>query len=78
MFNVWRSMLVARAHELQRWVVSANVADAHQHSPSAVIAPTGEILLELGTGSEAAPRVELDLDAVHDDYLTQRVGPHPS
>jgi predicted amidohydrolase len=74
-FDVWRSMLVARAHETQRWVVSANAADPQQHCPSAVIAPTGEIALELPRGSNAAHRVELDLDAVRNDYLSQRVDP---
>lgn len=31
MYEVWRSMLIARALETQRWVVSANAADAFQH-----------------------------------------------
>ena len=78
MFDVWRSMLVSRAHETQRWVVSANAADPHQHSPTIVVAPSGEVLLELEPHRDAAARVELDLGAVRDDYLSQRAALTPT
>jgi predicted amidohydrolase len=76
--DVWRSMLVARAHETQRWVASANAAHAVQHSPSVVLAPTGDVVLELETGGEASQRAELDLGVVRDDYLNQRTVLSPS
>jgi predicted amidohydrolase len=73
MFDVWRAMLVGRAHENQRWVASANAADPDQHCPSLIVAPTGEVILEMAPGFDAVGRVEVDLDAVRDTYLQQRV-----
>lgn len=70
-FGIWRSMLVARAHETQRWLVSANIADPHQHAPTVVVAPTGVIEVELPPGEEEAIRIELDLSRVRGDYLSQ-------
>jgi predicted amidohydrolase len=75
--EVWRSMLVSRAHETQRWVVSANAAHPQQHSPSVVVAPTGEVVLELKSGDETSERAELDLGAVRNAYLNQRAVPSP-
>jgi len=72
-FEIWRSMLVARAHETQRWVVSANVADPRQHAPTVVVDPTGVIDVELSPGEEQTARVELDLSKTRNDYLSQRL-----
>jgi omega-amidase len=69
---VWRSHLVSRSAELQRFVVSANAAAPSQHSPSMVVAPGGEVLAELPPGVTASARVELDLSRVSDRYLDQR------
>jgi predicted amidohydrolase len=74
-FEVWRSMLIARAHETQRWVVSANAADPRQHCPSMIIDPRGRVALEMPTGTDAAYRAELALDVIRDGYLSQRVPP---
>jgi omega-amidase len=71
-FDVWRSLLVARAHETQRFVVSANAAHPDQHAPSLVVAPTGEIIDELPPGATAIRRFELDLSAIEGTYLAQR------
>lgn len=71
--GVWRSMLVARAHETQRWVASANIADTNQHAPSMVVRPTGVVEREIPIGEETAVRIELDLSQVRSDYLSQRV-----
>ena len=71
-FDVWRSLLVARAHETQRFVVSANAAHPDQHAPSLIVAPTGVIIDELPRGTTAIRRYELDLSAIGGTYLAQR------
>ena len=45
--GVWRSHLISRAAENQRFVASANIADPNQHCPSMVVSPRGEVLGEL-------------------------------
>jgi predicted amidohydrolase len=72
-FEVWRSMLVARAHETQRFVVSANASRDDQHCPSVVVAPGGVVLIELPAGATEVVRTELDLTQVSDEYLNQRI-----
>ncbi len=72
-FQVWRSMLVARAHETQRFVVSANASRDDQHCPSIVVAPSGVVLIELAPGATEVVRTELDLTQVSDGYLRQRI-----
>jgi predicted amidohydrolase len=72
-FEVWRSMLVARAHETQRFVVSANASRDDQHCPSIVVAPSGVVLTELAAGATEVVRTELDLSQVNDEYLGQRI-----
>jgi predicted amidohydrolase len=37
--GVWRSHLISRAAENQRFLLAANVADVHQHCPSMAISP---------------------------------------
>lgn len=69
---VWRSHLISRAAENQRFVLAANIAHPHQHCPSAIISPQGEILAELTTGHTAALRRTLDFDQTGTWYLSQR------
>jgi predicted amidohydrolase len=47
---VWRSYRISRAAETQRFVIAANVADRHQHCPTMIITPTGEVLAEAERG----------------------------
>jgi predicted amidohydrolase len=70
--GVWRSHLISRAAETQRFVVAANVADPAQHCPSMIISPRGQVLAETSTTRTAALRAELDLDQVSDWYLRQQ------
>lgn len=70
--RVWRSLLVSRAVENQRFVASANAVSAAQGAPSVVVAPSGEIVVELPLGRPAVTRVELDLDLVSGHHLAQR------
>ncbi|MEV6849284.1 nitrilase-related carbon-nitrogen hydrolase [Actinoplanes sp. NPDC051411] len=70
--GVWRSHLISRAAENQRFVVSANIAHPDQHCPSMVVSPRGEVLGELPDGAPGLLRQALDLTQVGDWYLGQR------
>ena len=70
--GVWRSHLISRAAENQRFVLAANVADPHQHCPTMIISPRGEALAELNPGDTAVLRTTIDLDEAADWYLGQR------
>lgn len=68
---VWRSHLVSRAAETQRYVLSANNAAVGQLCPTMAIAPNGEILGQIVSPEQSMLRVELDLSKVSDWYLDQ-------
>jgi predicted amidohydrolase len=70
--GVWRSHLISRAAENQRFVLAANVADPHQHCPSMVISPRGEVLAEANSGESTVIRSTIDLDESANWYLGQR------
>ncbi|MGH9170301.1 MAG: carbon-nitrogen hydrolase family protein [Acidimicrobiales bacterium] len=70
--GVWRSHLISRAAETQRFVVAANVAHPHQHCPSMIISPRGQVLVEASARDASSLRAELDLDDVADWYLGQQ------
>jgi predicted amidohydrolase len=70
--GVWRSHLVSRAAENQRFVVSANVAHPDQFCPSMVISPQGEVLAELPMGAPGVLRQEVELNEAGSWYLDQR------
>jgi predicted amidohydrolase len=69
--NVWRSHLISRAAENQRYVLSANVAHARQHCPTMIVAPTGETLSEAVPAQTTLLRATLDLGKNTDWYLSQ-------
>jgi predicted amidohydrolase len=68
---VWRSHLISRAAETQRFVVSVNNASPRQNSPTIVIAPDGQVLGELITDQTQVIRVDLDLSLVSNVNLAQ-------
>ncbi|NEB74685.1 carbon-nitrogen hydrolase family protein [Streptomyces sp. SID14478] len=70
--GVWRSHLISRAAENQRFVLAANVADPGQHCPSMAISPRGEVLAEAPAGQTALIRTTVDFDESADWYLGQR------
>lgn len=70
--GVWRSHLISRAAENQRFVVSANIAHPDQHCPSMVVSPRGEVMGELPNGAPGLLKQTLDLTQVGDWYLGQR------
>jgi predicted amidohydrolase len=68
---VWRSHLVSRAAEAQRFVLSANNAATQQVSPTIAIAPDGHIIGEVVSPKLDVLHVELDLSKVSNWYLSQ-------
>jgi predicted amidohydrolase len=69
---IWRSHLISRAAETQRFVLAANNAADDQKCPSTVIAPNGCVIHEVPAGPEAGHICDLDIDAVSDWVLSQR------
>lgn len=70
--GVWRSHLISRAAENQRFVLAANIPDPHQHCPSMIVSPRGEVLAELPMGRPGILRHTIDLAESGDWYLGQR------
>ncbi len=70
--SVWRSHLVSRAAENQRFVISANTAHPHQHCPTCIIAPSGQILQEILSPQRTHLRSTLDITQNSNWYLNQR------
>ena len=70
--GVWRSHLISRAAETQRFVLAANVAHADQHCPSLVVSPRGEVIAEAGSTAPQALHAELDLGEVSDWVISQQ------
>jgi len=70
--GVWRSHLISRAAENQRFVLAANVADPDQHCPSMVVSPRGEVIAEAPIGATTVLRTTIDLGQSADWYLGQR------
>ncbi len=69
---VWRSHLVSRAAENQRWLAAVNVAHREQLCPSMVIDPAGLVLREIVSEHTDLIRAEIDTNAVSNWYLNQR------
>ncbi|MEK7808122.1 MAG: carbon-nitrogen hydrolase family protein, partial [Chloroflexota bacterium] len=69
--QVWRSHLVSRAAENQRFVLCANNAHPAQKCPSMIITPSGEVIWEKLSADVAIGRHTLDLSQVSSWYLDQ-------
>lgn len=70
--GVWRSHLISRAAETQRFVLAANVARRGQHCPSLVVSPRGDVLAESTNASQQALHAEINLTEVSDWLLSQQ------
>jgi predicted amidohydrolase len=68
---VWRSHLISRAAETQRFVLSVNNAAARQVCPTLAVAPDGQVLAEWVSAEAGLLRVELDLSKVSNWNLDQ-------
>lgn len=70
--GVWRSHLISRAAENQRFLASANIAHPDQHCPSMVVSPRGDVLGELAAGRPDVLRRTINLEETGSWYLRQR------
>jgi predicted amidohydrolase len=70
--GVWRSHLISRAAETQRFVLAANVAHHDQHCPSLVVTPRGEVVAEAAGTTPQALHADLDLAEISDCVLSQQ------
>ncbi|HWS33591.1 MAG TPA: carbon-nitrogen hydrolase family protein [Actinoplanes sp.] len=70
--TVWRSHLISRAAENQRFVLAANIPHPDQHCPSMIIDPRGEVVAELPLGQAGTLRHRIDPAESGDWYLGQR------
>ena len=69
--HLWRSHLISRAAETQRFIIGANNAAVDQTCPSMIISPEGEPLTELDLGVAQVGQASLDLAMVSDWVLDQ-------
>jgi predicted amidohydrolase len=68
---IWKSHLISRAAETQRFVLSSNNAAPKQISPTIAIAPDGHVIGEIVSADLEILRVELDMSKVSNVYLNQ-------
>jgi predicted amidohydrolase len=71
-FETWRAMLIARAAENQRFIVSVNAVSASQHCPTMVVAPDGSVLADVAAGAAQVRRIDIDLGQTTDRFLAER------
>jgi predicted amidohydrolase len=69
--SIWKSHLISRAAETQRFVLSANNAAPKQGSPTIAIDPDGLALGEIVSAKLSVLRVELDLSKASHRLLEQ-------
>lgn len=69
--SVWRSHLISRAAENQRFLISSNNANINQHCPTMLIAPNGEVISEIISNKLDIITSNIDLDAISNWYLNQ-------
>lgn len=69
--SVWRSHLISRAAENQRFLISSNNAHENQHCPTMLIAPDGEVISEIVSSDLRIIRESIDMDKISNWYLNQ-------
>ena len=69
--SVWRSHLVSRAAENQRFLISSNNAHITQHCPTMLIAPDGEIIEEILSDKLCCVRRQIEINQVSNWYISQ-------
>ena len=68
---VWKSHLISRAAETQRYVVSVNNAEKEQKCPTLIVAPTGQLIGEMVSSMAGEVTAVLDTSKISDWYLSQ-------
>lgn len=69
--ELWRSHVISRAAEVQRFVVGANNAAPDQTCPSLIVSPSGKVISEATIGATAVAEAVMNLDEVSDWVLSQ-------
>ena len=69
--EVWRSHMISRAAETQRFVIGANNAAADQTCPTMIVSPSGVVLSEAEVGSESSAQALLPLNEVSNWVISQ-------
>lgn len=69
--SVWRSHLISRAAENQRFVLSANNAHDKQICPTMAISPSGKVMDEVLSDQIRLLKTNLDVQEVSDWYVSQ-------
>jgi len=70
--SVWRSHLVSRAAETQRFVIAANVAHPDRHCPTMIVSPGGEVIVEALGPEPVTLRATVNIDAISNWYIGQQ------
>ncbi|MGM7703390.1 carbon-nitrogen hydrolase family protein [Pseudalkalibacillus sp. Hm43] len=68
---VWKSHLISRAAENQRYIFGSNVAHPKQGCPTIAISPKGSVLEEIVSEETIMKRVKVDLSTVSNWYIDQ-------
>ena len=69
--SVWKSHLISRAAENQRFLISCNNADINQHCPTMIIDPSGEIIQEVVSNKRCFIKCEIETTKVSNWYISQ-------
>lgn len=69
--SVWRSHLISRVAENQRWVAATYVAHPTQLCPSMLIDPAGLVVHELVSEQAGLLSIEINTTAVSNWYLNR-------
>lgn len=69
--KLWRSHVISRAGETQRFVVGANNAAPDQTCTTLVVGPSGRVLAEAPVGEVATATAEIELSEVSDWVISQ-------
>lgn len=69
--SVWRSHLISRAAENQRFVISSNNANENQQCPTMLISPKGQVIEEVVSSYLKIIKKAIDIDDISNWYLSQ-------
>ncbi len=69
--SVWRSHLISRAAENQRFVISSNNASKNQQCPTMLISPKGQVFEEVVSSDLEIIKKTIDIDDISNWYLSQ-------
>jgi len=69
--GLWRTHVISRAAENQRFVVGANNAAEDQGCTSLIVSPSGKVLAEASVGTCSTASAQIDLSEVSDWIIGQ-------